>query len=60
MEEYAIMRRKLCCLIAARLPHTIDTSGSTSSRSTSGPVAFAPLNRRTAASSTAPLVSVAM
>ena len=54
------MRRKLVCRIAARLPQTIDTSGSTASRSTSGlPIVALPKSRSTA-SSTPALISVAM
>ena len=54
------MRRKLFCRIAARLPQTIEISGNTASRSTSGlPIVALPKSRSTA-SSTPALISVAM
>ena len=60
MDEYAIMRRKLVCRIAVRLPQTIETSGRMArSPAIAGDSGAVP-NSRSAASSTPALMMVAM
>ena len=54
------MRRRLGWRIAARLPQTIETSGSAATDSSIGVASCARPNRRTAASSTPALTIVAM
>ena len=60
MEEYAIIRRKLICRIAARFPQTIDTRGRMARRSMIGRGSVSVPNSRRTASSTAALTTVAM
>ena len=54
------MRRRLVCRMAARLPQTIDSSGSTTTSSSIGEASTASPNNRTVASSTAALTITAI
>ena len=54
------MRRRLGWRIAARLPQTMEASGSTATSSSSGEASRAGPNTRTAASSTPALTTTAM
>jgi hypothetical protein len=60
MDEYAIMRRKLACRIAARLPQAMEASGSTARRPSMGWTTGVLPNTRSVASSTPALMTVAM